>query len=175
MEDKKSMRLRAMEPRDIDAIYNWENNPNVWIHNASHQPFSRNALTRFIDESDGADIYSSRQLRLMADVEGIGTVGCIDLFDFDPYHRHAAIGMIVDSRFRRQGYGENMLQLLEEFAAQHLNIHLLYCDIAASNSACIALYRKHGYRQVGTRKEWIRNGNIWENAVIMEKVVNGEW
>ena len=172
---KTDIHLRAMEPEDIDLIYSWENNPDVWVHSSSHQPFSRNALQRFIEENDGADIYASQQLRLMADVEEIGnkptTVGCIDLFDFEPYHRHAAIGMLVDSRYRHKGYGEAMLKQLEEFAARHLNIHLLYCDIAASNIACLALYKKNGYREVGVRKEWIWNGNSWEDAVTVEKVI----
>lgn len=168
------MMLRAMEPGDIDALSRWENNPDVWTYSASHQPFSRNALQRFIEEYDGVDIYASRQLRLMADVDGIGTVGCIDLFDFDPYHRHAAIGMLIDSQFRRQGYGEEMLCQLEDFARTHLNIHLLYCDIAANNSGCLALYRKCGYLEVGIRKEWIWENNRWNDAIVFEKIIDNQ-
>ena len=52
MQQPKTVRiaLRAMEPADIDAIYSWENDPSLWGVSAAHQPFSRQALQRFIDE-----------------------------------------------------------------------------------------------------------------------------
>ena len=106
--EPSTVNLRAMEPCDIDAIYRWENDPSVWGVSMSHQPFSRYALSRFIDENSGSDIYASRQLRLMADSGGT-TVGCIDLYDFDPYHRRAGVGLLVDSRMRccRRQRGEH--------------------------------------------------------------------
>jgi diamine N-acetyltransferase len=167
----KSVRLRALEPDDIDAIYRWENDPSVWTHSAAHQPFSRQTLQRFIDESSATDIYSSRQLRLMA-VNNEGTaVGCADLFDFDPYHRRAGVGVLIDSRLRNNGYGKAMLRELGQFAATHLQLHLLYCDIADNNIASIRLFESEGFQRCGTRPGWLWCDNEWHAAHIYQKVL----
>ena len=160
--------LRALEPADIDAIYRWENDPAVWNHSAAHQPFSRHALQQFIDESSLADIYAARQLRLMADADG-QPAGCIDLFDFDPHHRRAAIGIIVDHARRRRGIGKAMLDGLEDFAKEHLLLHQLHCIIAQSNTACLRLFTGSGYRQCGTLHEWLRQDGQWHDALFFQK------
>ncbi len=163
--------LRALEPSDIDAIYRWENDPTTWIYSAAHQPFSRNALQRFINEHDGCDFYTSRQLRLMADIDGIGTVGCVDLFDFDPFHRHAALGLLVDNSHRNKGYGSSILNEVESFAKDNFNLHQLFCDISEENIACLRLFIKNGYNKCGTKKEWIWNSGSWTNAISLQKII----
>lgn len=166
-----TVRLRAMEPADIDAIYRWENDPAVWVHSAAHQPFSRQALQQFIEDSGNSDIYSSRQLRLMADNTDGNTVGCVDLFDFDPYHRRAGVGLLIDNRFRCQGYGSALLGELEQFAATHLQLHLLYSDISIDNGSSLRLFSRNGYRQCGTRPEWIWSNGQWTDAIIVQKIL----
>lgn len=186
----ESISLRAMEPEDIDNIYCWENDPTVWVDSAAHQPFSRHALRQFIEENSSVDIYSCRQLRLMADIEIITnyeseialptaktilsthyTVGCVDIFDFDPYHRRAGVGIIVDSRHRRQGYGTLMLAELEKFACQHLSLHQLHCTIAADNGASLALFEKVGYKRCGTLSQWVLSNNSWIDAHTYQKLL----
>lgn len=168
--DTPSVCLRALEPADVEALYGWENDPAVWGVSAAHQPFSRYALQRFIDECSGSDIYASRQLRLMADAEG-QAVGCIDLYDFDPYHRRAGIGIIVDRSQRGKGYATAMLHSLEAFAAEHLSIHQLYCDIALDNQRSISLFTKCGFIPCGTMSQWVWNGTRWTDACRMQKII----
>lgn len=165
------IRLRAMEPDDVDAIYRWENDASLWIHSASHQPFSRHALQQFIDNAATSDIYATRQLRLMAVDDHNEAIGCIDLFDFDPYHRHCALGMIIDKRHRGKGLGKLILSELEFFAREHLQLHLLYCDIASTNAPCIRLFTNDGFRQCGTREEWIWHNGTWNDALIFQKII----
>lgn len=170
-ENNPSVHLRAMEPEDIDAIYQWENDPSIWVYGTAHQPFSKAALQRFIDNDSGNDIYTSRQIRLMADTDGIGAIGCIDLYDFDPYNRRAAVGILTDSRLRNQGFGTAMLKAVELFAAEHLNIHQLYCDIASNNTISIHLFKRQGYTLCGTLKEWIWDNDKWIDALSFQKII----
>lgn len=162
--------LRAMEPSDIDDIYRWENDPSIWEWSASHQPFSRHVLQQFIDESSQSDIYASRQLRLMADA-GERAVGCVDLFDFDPYNSRAALGLLVDSSMRGQGVGHAMLREVERFAQRHLLLHQLHCIIAVDNHACLRLFDECGYNRSGVLKEWVRHGQEWHDAVLFQKTL----
>ncbi len=169
-----TIKLRAMEPGDIDAIYRWENDPTVWTYSAAHQPFSRHALQQFIDESSMTDFYASRQLRLIAEEEGgHEPLGCVDLFDFDPYHLRAGVGIIVDSSKRRKGFGLAMLREVEQFASEHLRMHQLHCTISSDNMASIALFTTAGYTQCGTLKQWNLDGsNIWHDALMFQKIIN---
>ena len=85
---------------------------------------------------------------MAVDSEGTA-VGCADLFDFDPYHRRAGVGVLIDSRLRNNGYGKAMLRELGQFAATHLQLHLLYCDIADNNIASIRLFESEGFQRCG--------------------------
>lgn len=77
------VRLRALEPEDVDILYKWENDTNVWKVSNTVAPFSRHILRQFID-SQKYDIFETRQLRLIIEEkEGSRAVGCIDLFDID--------------------------------------------------------------------------------------------
>lgn len=172
MQTNPTIKLRAMEPNDIDAIYRWENDPTLWQYSAAHQPFARSVLQQFIEQQADADIYTTRQLRLMADTDGDRAVGCVDLFDFDPYHRRAAIGLIVDSHYRHSGYGAAIVRQLEAFAVQHLLLHQLHCTIAADNQHCINLFTHSGYTPAGTLRQWVWNGQQWGDAVILQKVLD---
>ncbi len=165
------IQLRAIEPDDIEAIYRWENDPRIWQYSAAHQPFSRETLTRFIQEQSDNDIYISRQLRLMADSETDGAVGCVDLYDFDPYHRRAGIGIIVDRNHRGKGYGGAILATLEPFARIHLQLHQLYSIVSVANPASNKLFQKAGYHTAGRLANWLWNGDSWEDAFFYQKTL----
>lgn len=57
-------RLRALEPDDLDTMYRWENDTNIWRVSGTTAPFSRHSLMRLIDEQR-FDIYATRQQRLV--------------------------------------------------------------------------------------------------------------
>ena len=56
--------LRALEPTDLDTLYRWENDANLWAVSDTIAPYSREALWHYLQDYTG-DIYSQRQLRLM--------------------------------------------------------------------------------------------------------------
>lgn len=170
---QKSMKhiiLRALEPEDIDDVYRWENNPEVWDCSAVHVPFSRHALTQYIMDCGQIDIYSAKQLRLMAQ-DGENTVGCVDLFDYDPYHRRAGLGMLIDRQFRGMGYGRPIVEALECFARKNLQLHQLYCDISVENTPCLKLFDNCGFERQGIRKDWTYQDGRWVDAVLFAKIL----
>ena len=93
------IKLRKIEPNDLPFLYQWENDAASWADGANHNPLSQQDLRDYIASTTG-DIYRDGQLRLI--IEQItnyqspitnATLGCLDLFDFDPRNRRAAIGM----------------------------------------------------------------------------------
>ena len=104
--------LRAPEPADIDIIYRWENDIRIWQLGNTLTPYSRFAIEQFVLNSDN-DIFSSKQLRLMIDwhsnESGTIAIGSIDLFDFDPIHKRAGIGILIDESVRNKGFASEAL------------------------------------------------------------------
>jgi len=90
------VRLRALEPEDLELLYRWENDPELWEVGNTLAPYSRYILKEYIAGSDRS-IYESRQLRFMIEECDTGTsVGIVDLFDFEPHPNRAACGIMLD-------------------------------------------------------------------------------
>lgn len=117
---------------------------------------------------EGASL-SSGSLRLYA-----LPYGCVDLYNYDPVNRHAAVGIMVASEYRRQGYALAMLKALENssFITHHSSLHTLYADIAATNTASIALFRKAGYEECGHFKEWLAVDGKFIDTIRMQKILS---
>ena len=67
---------------------------------------------------------------------------------------------------RRQGLAGRLLQALEK-AACTLNAQRILLEVRANNTAAQQLYRKHGFVQIATRKNYYGGT---EDAWIMEKL-----
>lgn len=95
--------------------------------------------------------------------------GCVDLYNYDPLNRRAAVGIMVSKEYRRQGYALAMLHALEELSTTHYRLHTLFADIAASNTASLALFRKAGYEECGHFKEWLLVNDKYVDSIRMQK------
>ena len=111
---------------------------------------------------EGASL-SSGSLRLYA-----LPYGCVDLYAYDPLNRRCAVGIMVATEYRRQGYALAMLRELSTFAVQNSQLHTLYADIATTNTASIALFRKAGYVECGRFKEWLYVDGRYIDTIRMQ-------
>lgn len=93
MEDKK-IRLRALEPEDLDFLYEMENDESLWGMGCTNEPYSRQVLLDYITTAT-ADIYTDKQVRLIVENEQQEAVGIIDLMNFDPRHQRAELGIVI--------------------------------------------------------------------------------
>ena len=86
------VKLRALEKKDIDTLYNWENDREMWNISCTTAPFSRFVLEQYI-ESSHLDIYTNGQLRFMIETTSKtpATVGMVDLYGFEPFHMRPAL------------------------------------------------------------------------------------
>ena len=173
MLENDSILLRAVEPEDIDFLYACENNTNLWQFGNTTVPYSRFAIKQYISGNQN-DIYLDRQLRLIIVRKDSGAaVGTIDLFDFDPYHLRAAVGIaIVGEANRRQGFATQSLQLLIDYAFDFLHLHQLYCSVAADNSTSLRVFEKAGFERCGCRRQWIKTASGFADEIEFQ-LVNG--
>jgi diamine N-acetyltransferase len=166
--------LRAIEPNDIDLLYAWENDRSIWIVSNTLAPFSRHTLERYI-ENAYQDIHQAKQLRLMIDIgyesDDFRTVGAIDLFDYDPFHLRAGVGILIGNSIDRQkGIASAALQELIKYAFQTLLLHQLYCNIAANNKASLQLFQNAGFQIAGIKSEWIKTSEGYIDEVLLQLI-----
>lgn len=152
--------LRAVEPEDLELLYMWENNIDYWLISNTIKPFSKYTLKKYIENSHKT-IFETGQLRLMIDTkENKKTIGTIDLFDFDPFHQRAGVGILIaDESSRRKGYASMALKCLIDYCFNTLQLHQLYCNILSSNCESMELFKKLGFIETGIKKDWIKTSN----------------
>jgi len=166
----KNLLLRALEPTDIDLLYKWENDSKIWYLSNAVSPISRHVLEEYILSSH-QDIYTLKQLRLMIDdVSTCETIGCIDLFDFDPINLRAGIGILISDNQRNKGYASEALTLLIDYAFNTLNLHQLYCNITTNNEVSLKLFEKHNFKNIGIKKDWIKLENKWLDEYMFQLI-----
>jgi diamine N-acetyltransferase len=162
--------LRALERSDLEFLYQLENDVQVWRVSNTVTPYSKEVLEQYLDNAT-ADIYSTRQLRLLICSLQHEPVGVIDLFDFEPLHQRAGIGILVAENFRQQQYASNALNLILHYCQQILLLHQVYCTIPLSNSPSRQLFNQVGFISIGIRKEWLRIPEGWEDVEEFQKIL----
>ncbi|MDR1683767.1 MAG: GNAT family N-acetyltransferase [Candidatus Symbiothrix sp.] len=164
--------LRALEPEDLETLYRWENDTEIWRHGSTLTPYSRFALRDYLNNSLTQDIFQSHQLRLViVSKENRNCLGTIDLYDFDPIHSRAGIGILIDKNYRRQNIGLQALELMKNYASAILNLQQLYAYISTSNEASYRLFIKSGFSESGLLKDWVKTDNGFEDALILQGIL----
>jgi diamine N-acetyltransferase len=164
--------LRALEPEDIDLLYQWENNMEIWEVSNTKTPFSKYILAKYIKDSV-KDIYELKQLRLIIQNENQVPVGAVDLFDFDPYHLRAGVGILIHkTEYRNSGYAGDTLQALSDYALNILGLKQLYANIAEDNTTSIHLFEKSGFVKAGVKKFWLKTANGWKDEILFQKILS---
>ena len=163
--------LRALEPEDLELLYGWENNVSYWTISNTIVPFSRYTLKRYLEDSHKS-IYETGQVRLMIDhIADNATIGTIDIFDFDPFHKRAGVGILIaNEQYRRKGYATMALKCLIDYCFSTLMLHQLHCGILSNNGESIDLFKKVGFIQSGIKKEWIRSSDGYMDEYIFQMI-----
>jgi len=169
MLENKLVKLRAIEPTDVDLIYRWENDTNIWSVSNTITPFAKHIIKAYI-ESAHLDIYQTKQLRLIIETNNTA-IGTIDLFDFDPYNLRAGIGILIaEDKSKQKGYATSALNLFIEYAFSILGLHQIYCNISESNTTSLQLFKNAGFKIIGNKKDWNKTANNFENEYILQLI-----
>lgn len=169
----RNVRLRALEPRDVDLLYRWENDPEVWKVSDTMVPFSKFTLQEFIKTST-MDIYASRQLRLMVEDWKGNTVGAVDVFDFEPFHRRAGIGILIAKEYRENGYAEEAVRCVCQYLFSVFQLHQVYCNVMEDNEISLKLFQHVGFLLTGRKKDWMRGKNGFLDVLILQLIHENE-
>ena len=163
------IRLRAIEPEDLDLLYRIENDVRLWNVGTSNVPYSRYTLHDYVANASD-DIYVDRQVRMMIENEKGEVVGIVDIVNFDPANRRAEVGLIILNAHRRQGYAASTIRQLSDYALKVLHLHQLYSFVYVRNEASLCLFRKMGYQESVLIHDWLYDGAEYGDARMMQLV-----
>lgn len=162
--------LRALEPEDLDMIFQTENDTSIWQVSDTLTPFSRKLLADYIDNAR-LDIFEARQLRLAIAAKHSGDVmGLVDLFNFEPQHQRAGVGIVILAPFQNRGIGKQALSLFTTYAFKHLDLHQLYANIPSNNKRSIRLFENSGFEHIGSQKDWLKSNGSYLTVELFQRL-----
>ncbi len=164
------LKLRALEPEDLDILYRWENDSDLWRYGTTLAPYSRFSLREYLSDSR-LDLFQSRQLRLMIMLKSENIpVGTIDLYDFDPMNSRAGIGILIDENYRHRGLGIDALKIIKDYAFNFLMMKQIYAFVPEKNIPSVKLFTRCGYETSGLLHSWIKNNESFDNVFLMQLI-----
>ena len=165
----KQIKLRAIEPEDLDLLYRIENDVELWNVGTSNVPYSRYLLHDYVANAKN-DIYTDRQVRMMVENSDGKIVGVVDLVSFDPANCRAEVGLIILNFYRRQGYGTAVLAQISDYALRILHLHQLYAYIDIENISSLKLFQKAGFVIASEIKDWLYDGVKFRDSLLVQYV-----
>lgn len=118
------------------------------------EPWSRRMLSEHMENECAATLVAQG-----ADGTVLGYAGLLVVLD-EGYITNVA----VRPEYRRQGIASELLEVFRHFGEGN-HMAFLTLEVRASNTAARALYQKHGYAEVGCRKNYYEHPR--EDAIIM--------
>ena len=161
------VRLRAMEPEDLDALYRIENDRDVWDVGENNVPYSRYILHDYIANAS-ADIYADKQVRMVVENEKGQLVGVADVVNFCPSHARAEVSIVICREHRKKGYARAAIRQIMEYALRTLHLHQLYAVVREDNMPSLNLFSSLGFKSKMVLEDWLFDGKDYHNAVVMQ-------
>lgn len=175
MRSFNNVRLRAMEPEDLEIIYCIENDSSFWRYGIATVPYSRYALRHYISTAQN-DLFKDEQVRLVIEVEDADgqwlAAGLADLCNFSAMHSRAEVGIAILPVFQQQGVGTLALKALEDYA-RRLLLHQLYAIVSTNNIPATRLFGQLGYQSSVCLQDWLRKDDGFEDAILFQKILIG--
>jgi phosphinothricin acetyltransferase len=159
--------IRPAEPGDADAI--------AVIYNQGIEDRQATFQTKLHDPGELELKTEQRGGQLLVaerDGEVVGWAGWSGYDDPAVYYAGVAeTAVYVARKARGQGVGvELLLGLAEE--APRFGVYKLLAKIFTTNEASILLYRRCGFREVGTHMRHGRLDGDWKDVVVMERLLD---
>jgi RimJ/RimL family protein N-acetyltransferase len=166
MLEGKLVRLRPLEPEDLEHAYTWMNDPEVTYFLGMRYPISRVEEDRWLREASANNFASGVRLAIETK-EGV-LIGSIDLRNTSPEDRRAGLGIVIgEPEYWSKGYGADAIMTVLRFAFHQMNLNRVFLEAFESNERALACYRKSGFREEGRlRQDRFKHGRYWDTIVM---------
>ncbi len=158
--------LRALEPTDLDFLYNWEMESEAWWSSNTLAPYSRQLLWQYLENYD-ADIYKTKSVRMIIMVDD-EAVGAIDVFNFDPLNSRAEVGVFVVEKMRGEGIAAKALEIVKRYAKNRLALKQVYATMMSTNEVARNTFESVGFVVTAQWPDWFFTGEGYVDALMLQ-------
>jgi RimJ/RimL family protein N-acetyltransferase len=170
------VRLRALEPDDLERCYRWMNDSQVTrFLEGGRYPISMAQERDWLDNAVRSRGSFSDVLFAIETKEGGAHIGNAGLHGSSAEHRRANLGIVIgDKDYWSKGYGTDTVRTLLRFAFEQMNLHRVELGTFDFNERAQACYRKCGFVEEGCRRDDRYIDGRYHDLVIMG-ILRSEW
>jgi len=164
----QKVRLRALETRDLDAIWAAYQDLDLQLTTDGDAPPLSDVETRTFWEDiiahPGVELRYFAIEPLPGDAQAGVFVGACSLQHIDLRNRHAELGIWLAGRdYRGLGYGTDAVQVLLRYAFEVVRLDKVYLGVYDFNEGGIRSYERVGFRYEGRLRQMIHyEGRYWD-------------
>ncbi len=172
--ETERLRLRWLEERDVDALYEIFGDPAVIRYWSSPALTDRKAAARLLQEirdyaAQGTLYQWGVTLR-----DGDQVIGTVTLAWINREHRRADVGFALAATAWGRGYATEAVARLIDYAFDDMQLHRLGADVDPRNERSIRLLERLGFRQEGLLRERYHLGGEVQDSLILG-LLRREW
>lgn len=105
----------------------------------------------------------------IVDLEKDVLIGRCLLFSIDWVNRHAMLGIVIgEKNYWSNGYGQDAIELLLDYAFTLLNLNSVMLGVMAFNERAIQCYKKVGFKEIGRRRQARIIGKHKYDGILMD-------
>ena len=98
----------------------------------------------------------------------IKRLGSTSLWDISWLHRRSEVGIWILPNYWEKGYGKKAIEMIKIIAFQHLKLNRLEAHISVNNTRSINLFKKCGFFEEGTLREYLNLKGILEVLPLLK-------
>lgn len=166
MYDGTLVRLRALEPEDIDAHHRWFNDPEITRYLATRYPLPRARTAERVADWMPTSYTSAHFAMERRDTGEL--IGLAVLRDATAEDRDAEVDFLIGERDAwGQGFGTDGMRTLCRFGFEEMGLHRIHLYVYTDNVAAIRLYERLGFVREGVQRHAFWKRGAWHDCLLM--------
>lgn len=157
--------LRAIERDDLPHYATWVNDPEVTHHLLIYLPMNLEDETDWYEQQRRDTTSQNFAIVIQDNNQLIGSIG---LMKIDNKNQNAELGIFIGDKTQwGQGYGQEAIRLLLNFAFKEMNLHRVYLRVDVSHLSGIRCYQQCGFVEEGRLRDAVYHGGQFEDQLLM--------
>ena len=163
-----SLYLRKIVKNDTKFLFNSLNNPHLITYLSMNLINSIEEAKRLIRRySKYWENYAQYNYLIELHEPELVKIGAINLWNINWRHLRAEVGIWISPSYWKKGYGKKSLKLIKTIGFIHLKLNRLEAHIAIENTNSIHLFKKCGFKEEGTLKQYLKFNQKFHDTVIL--------
>ncbi len=152
----KQLILRTIQLKDLDFLFEVENDADYFYLSDSFGPYTRLQLENYIQNAS-TSIYKAKQYRFVITTITENPIGFLDLYGYDANAKTVGLGIIIyDKKFRNKGLAKQAIKLIIDYCFYELGLKHIEVAVLATNENSLLLFTSLGFAKYDEKMVWNR-------------------